>query len=65
MRKLSFIGVDGWSRPVYKDERGKLWKDTNLGRGVPSLCSVVNDEFEGEPDMPIKGDYEIIKKMEE
>lgn len=65
MRKLQFIGVDCWSRPVYKDERGKLWKDTNLGRGIPNFCSVVNDEFEGEPDMPIEGEYEIVQKMEE
>jgi hypothetical protein len=61
MRKLKLIGVDFWSRPVYEDESGKLWKDINLGSGEPCLCSSCNNEFDGEPDMPIKGEFEIIK----
>ena len=65
MKKLWFAGVDSWSRPVYKDEKGKLWKDVNLGCGTPYLHNAVNNDFEGEPDMPIKGDFEIVKKMEE
>jgi len=60
MKKLHFIGVDGWDRPVYKDESGCLWKDVNLGNGTPYLHSVVNDDFDGEPDAPIQGEYEII-----
>ncbi|MCL1884454.1 MAG: hypothetical protein FWF81_11995 [Defluviitaleaceae bacterium] len=64
MRKLTFIGVDDWSRPVYRDEQGKLWKDVNLGNGTPYLHRAVGDDFEGEPDYPISGEYEIVKKME-
>jgi len=60
MRKLTFIGIDDWDRPVYKDETGKLWKDVNLGNGNPYLHSSSNNEFDGEPDTPIKGEYEII-----
>jgi hypothetical protein len=61
MRKLKFIGVDFWSRPVYEDESGKLWKDINLGDGVISLHSSSDNTFDGEPDMPITGEFEIIK----
>jgi len=59
MRKLKFVGVDGWDRPVYQDESGQFWKDVNLGNGEPYLHS--SDDFDGEPDMPIRGEFEIIK----
>ena len=61
MRKLRFIGVDGWDRPVYRDEDGELWKDVNLGSGTPYLHNVApRGDFDGEPDSPIKDEYEII-----
>ena len=63
MRKLQFVGIDDWSVPVYKDETGALWKDVNLGRGAPSLYSALNNDFNGEPDMPIRGEYEIVDKL--
>lgn len=56
---LKFIGVDSWNRPVYKDRNGKLFKDTNLGRGKIALCTVYGG-FEGEPDTPV----EYIKKYQ-
>jgi hypothetical protein len=62
MKKLHFIGVDGWDRPVYQDEADQLWKDVNLGSGDPYLHSVADNDFDGEPDMPIIGEYEIIQK---
>ena len=62
MKKLRFVGIDGWDRPVYQDESGQLWKDVNLGSGTPYFHNAVNNDFEGEPDMPITGDYEIIKE---
>ena len=65
MRKLKFIGVDDWDRPVYKDQKGRLWKDVNLGNGTPYLHNVAGNGFEGEPDSPITGEYEIIGKMED
>ena len=64
MKQLKFIGVDGWDRPVYKDESGRLWKDVNLGSGTPYLHSVADNDFDGEPDMPLRGEYEIIKNGE-
>ena len=53
VKELTFAGIDEWSRPVYKDQQGKLWKDVNLGDGTPYLHSVADNEFDGEPDMPI------------
>lgn len=29
IKKLNYIGDDSWGRQVYKDENGKLWKDTD------------------------------------
>ena len=66
MKKMRFIGIDGWDRPVYQDEEGELWKDINLGSGRLYLHSVApTGDFEGEPDMPLEGDYEIIKEEDE
>ena len=62
VKKLRFVGVDGWDRPVYQDESGQLWKDVNLGDGELSLHSACDNDFDGEPDMPIKGEFEIIKQ---
>jgi hypothetical protein len=59
MRKLELIGNDSWSRPAYKDEASKLWKDVNLGYCEPSLHDSVGNGFEGEPNSPIEGDYTI------
>jgi len=62
MKKLRFIGVDYWSRPVYKDVDGRLWKDINLGCGIPYLYSSSSNDFEGELDMPLNGEYEIMEE---
>jgi hypothetical protein len=59
--KLVFSGIDNWDRPVYKDEKGRLWKDVTLGSDSPKLYSACNGEFEGEPDMPI---HYYIKEWE-
>ncbi len=56
---VKFIGIDDWDRPVYKDKKGNLYKDVNLGRGIISLCTVCNDDFYGEPHIPIKDDVKI------
>ena len=60
MRKLGYVGKDGWDRPMYKDDSNRLWKDVNLGKGKPYLHRAVGDEPDGEPDYPITGDYEIV-----
>lgn len=58
---LQFVGVDSWDRPVYEDQDGKLWKDTYPSEDVhPILYSACNNEFDGEPDCPFHGEYELI-----
>lgn len=60
VRTMEFIGLDDWSRPVYRCvENGVLWKDVTLGSGTPELCSCGNS-FDGEPDSPINRDLEVI-----
>ena len=61
MKKLRFVGIDSWGRPVYLDESGQLWKDVNLGSGDPYLHRASSNDFDGEPDMPIEDEFEIIK----
>ena len=57
---LKYIGEDFWSHPVYKDQFDHLWKDTALGEGgQPSLCSVVGNEFDGEPESHIQQEFTI------
>lgn len=64
MKKLYYVGTDSWSRPVYEDrETGALWKDTDPRAHVPaSLYSAVCNEFDGEPDCPIKGSFRLLPK---
>lgn len=58
---LRFLGMDSWDRPVYEDENGKLWKDVDPRKGrVAELCTSCNNEFDGEPDCPMKS--EIVCK---
>lgn len=45
---LTFIGIDCWDRPVYRDTNGKLWKDITLGSDTPELYSACNNDFEGD-----------------
>jgi len=58
MKNLHYVGDDSMNRQVYRDESGQLWKDESYGCGEPHIYSV--DEFEGESDMPITGEYKII-----
>lgn len=59
--KLKYLGSDEWSRPVYKDQFERLWKDVSCGSDtIPNLYSVEGYEYEGEPDLPISRDFEII-----
>lgn len=62
--KLQPIGIDFWSRPVYKDQYGHLWKDITLGSNQPDFRSVVDNAFDGEPDMPIRRPFTIITTEE-
>lgn len=59
IRTMEYLGEDFWCRPVYKCvETGILWKDITCGSKRPELYSCGND-FEGEPDCPIKDTLEI------
>lgn len=61
--EMEFVGMDSWSRPVYKDNNGKLWKDTDPRAHVPaSLYSALNNEFDGEPDCPFHGKAILLPK---
>lgn len=55
---LKYIGEDDWSRTVYEDENGIIFKDTNCGMGTIALCTC--GSFDGEPNTPI----EYIEKYE-
>lgn len=57
--KLKFLGIDFWSRPVYEDQDGKLFKDVNCDNEPMNLCTVYGG-FDGEPDTPIR----YIKKYQ-
>ncbi|GFI36484.1 hypothetical protein IMSAGC015_00645 [Lachnospiraceae bacterium] len=59
------IGIDSWSRPVYEDQYGRLWKDITLGSHTPELCSALNNAFDGEPDLPIRRPFFILAAEEE
>lgn len=58
--RLRFVGTDGWSRYVYEDEDGDLWKLTDCcsprevceQRG-DTLFSACGNDFDGEPDCPL------------
>ena len=56
---IKLIGVDNWDRPVFKDESGNLYKDINLGSGNLALCTALNNDFYGEPDVPVKVETKI------
>lgn len=63
---LTVLGRDTWDRPVYRDDGGRLWKDTDPRTGrPPRLCTAFNNDFDGEPDTPMCAmkrydQYEII-----
>lgn len=62
IRTLSFLGIDRWGRPVYKDQTGRLWKNIkHLARNEndvidtkDGLATVYRDLFDGEPDIGIE-----------
>jgi len=56
---IQFIGIDSWDRPVFRSERGVLYKDVNLGKGNMALYTSCNNKFEGEPDYPINGNVNV------
>ena len=60
---MTYIGMDSWSRPVYKDENGMFWKDTDPRSHVPpSLYSAANNVFDGKPNIPFRGRAVLLPK---
>lgn len=57
---LEYIGLDDFSYPTYLDQKGIIWKDINLGKGIPSLYSTSGNEPDGEPEYPIRQEYSFI-----
>lgn len=56
---LNYKGRDDWDRPVYEAE-GRLYVDVNPRKGwKPGICTKLNNDFYGEPDMPIAEDIEV------
>ncbi len=56
---LTFKGYDDWDRPVYESE-GRLFVDADpRSDHGPDLCTKSNNDFYGEPDMPIRTDIEV------
>lgn len=54
--EIKFIGKDSHGRPVYETEDGLLLKNIELN-GVPTqgnLTTVLYNNFDGEPDFPLK-----------
>lgn len=52
---VTYEGVDWWSRPVYKTPKGTLLVDIEMADNFEDacLCTVVNNEWDGEPDRHI------------
>lgn len=47
---LTYIGMDSWDRPVYKEADGKLWKDVSpIEHMKTDLCTSVDNETDKTP----------------
>jgi len=66
MLKMNFVGVNDWSQPVYKDDKGRQWIDLNCGENNPDLHRSTDDEFlDGEPNYRIDCEYEFVNQYKE
>lgn len=56
---LTFKGFDDMDRPVYESD-GHLYVDTDPRKDwSPKLCTKCDNDFYGEPDMPIADEAEV------
>lgn len=61
MRKLvlNLKGFDDFDRPVYEAD-GQLYVDVNPYKNrKPNICTKCDNDFYGEPDMPIRENLEV------
>lgn len=65
--RLTFKGEDGWSRPVFKGDNGRLYKSIELvGKDRETILATIHtcgDQFNGEPCSPAKGPFELADKL--
>lgn len=60
---MEYIGKDDFSRPVYRDPDGKLWKDTDPRCHVEaSLYSSSDNTMCGEPELMFRGKCKFVPK---
>ena len=59
MLELHYVGIGYFGSPAYKDNKGNIWLDINLGNGELDLHKSSDNEIDGEPDYPINSDYVI------
>ena len=56
-KTLTYIGRDDWSRPLYRDENGRIWVDVDPRSDyAPCLCPITDT---GEPCDPMRPDIEV------
>lgn len=56
IKDLQFLGVNWWGYPIYKDKESHLWADISSSN-TPNLYSIIGDDMDGEPYMPITNYY--------
>lgn len=56
---LTFIGIDEWSRPVYRGDDNNLYCDVDDRSATGDIHSKCNNDFDGEPDWPVAPHVEL------
>lgn len=57
---IKFIGKDKFGRKVYQGENGRLYCDISMSHrfgGNPEFHTKLNNEFDGEPDLPMPKEW--------
>lgn len=56
-KTLTHVARDSWSRPLYRDENGRIWVDVEpRSNYAPCLCTITDA---GEPCDPMRPDIEV------
>ena len=56
-KTLTYVGRYSWSRPLYRDENGRIWVDVDPRSDyAPCLCTITDT---GEPCDPMRPDIEV------
>ncbi|MBQ8270828.1 MAG: hypothetical protein IKJ79_00155 [Bacteroidaceae bacterium] len=60
--EIKSIGFDSFGREVFQTAKGSLLCDVNLDRSHKNmnLCAKLNNEFDGEPDFPVKVERFVV-----